>query len=469
MEAETIITPTEISLMLLARQRNEARSKSALYLLSKNHYITTRDNQTLMVYEKGYYHNSAEPTIKENLKGLWCSNLTQQDIGEIVNAHLKPQTYIDRERLNTQTKYTCIKNGVLDLETGELLPHNPDYKFTFQLPITYNPDAQCPGIDQFLLDIVQDPKDAETIIQYFAYCIHREYPTAKIIALLGGGRNGKTTIINILKAFLGEENIRGMSLHQLEHDPFSVSYLFGKHANLNPDVGNKRVLTSGAVKKLTGGDFIDTNVKHKDYIRFKNFAKLIFACNELPSSDDTSYAWMSRWLFLKFPHVFDGSVCPVCHFVHDVDKDLIKKLTTEEELSGLLNRVINSLILLRDNNWDFSLSEYVKGMEHEYARLSDPVCAFVEDLIIEDVNSKVEKDVLYAKYVGFVHDIGGKPIGSNHFTQRIKQFLSNVKESRTGNKKFWVGINIREDSVQENLDLVDNPDGGLSPKTLNEI
>ena len=37
----------------------------------------------------------------------------------------------------------CI-NGVVDLKTGKLLPHNPSYLFTKCLPIEFDPAATCP-------------------------------------------------------------------------------------------------------------------------------------------------------------------------------------------------------------------------------------------------------------------------------------------------------------------------------------
>lgn len=460
-----MLTKQELDLLLLGHERDKARYRTADHILEKHSIITTRDNETIMLYDSGYYHNSAEPTIKQEMLSVWGENLTVKDINETIKALIIPQTYVNREELNYDINLTCIKNGTLNLQTGELLPHDKKHKFTFQIPITYDSEATCPNIDHFLDEICQDKADKETIYEIIAYCLHRDYPAAKVFVLLGGGRNGKSTLINLIKAFLGEDNIRGLSMHQLEHDTYAKSHLFGRHANLNPDVGNKQIHTSGAIKQLTGGDMIDTNVKHKDYFRFKNFSKLIFASNELPRSDDSSYAWMSRWIFLKFPHNFDGQPCMYCHITHEVDKELLDKLTTDYEMSGLLNKVISALIRLKINNWNFTLSEYVRNMEREYSRLSDPIRAFLEDMVIEDPNERTDKSSMYSAYGIYVQGIGDNPVSSNHFTQRMKQYLPNVQESRSGNKKYWVGVSLIEKNEQANLDLdrLDNVNGGLSP------
>ena len=452
------------------KEFNQARFLSAQHVLELHDILTTKDNETVMIYQDGYYHNPAEPVIKGTLHQLWGAELTTKEMNEIIKAHIIPQTYIERKELNNSIYFTCIQNGALNLVDGSLTPHDKKYKFTFKLPITYNPEAQCPKIQKFIEEVCLDKKDVDTIYELIAYCLHRDYPTAKVFVLLGGGRNGKSTLISLIKTFLGEDNIRGLSMHQLEHDTYARSHLFGRHANLNPDVGNKQIATSGAIKQLTGNDLIDTNVKHKDYFRFRNFAKLIFASNELPRSDDSSYAWMSRWIFLKFPHNFDGEECLYCRQKHDVNKTLLQELTTEEELSGLLNKVIEALLRLRNHNWDFSLSDYVKSMEKEYSRLSDPIKAFLEDCVEEDPFEQVDKADLYSAYGNYVMNIGDTPTSSNHFTQRLKQYLPNVQEGRSGNKKYWKNIRIKEKTIQDslNLDHVDNPNGGLSEQALSK-
>jgi len=463
-----VITPEEINLMCIAHQTNQALSRTADHIIESTKILTAEDNKELFIYHEGYYQKNSNAIIEPIIKNLWQDKLKRNYINEIIQAHIIPQTYIPREQLNNNIEYTNLKNGVLNLTTGLLEPHNPNYNFTFQLPVNYKPEATCPKIETFLKQVCKEETDIETIYELISYCLYRSYPLAKVFVLLGGGRNGKSTLIEVIKAFLGADNIRNMSMHQLEHDTYSKGYLFGKHANMNPDVGNKKLITSGAIKSLTGGDMIDSNVKHKDYMRFKNFAKLIFASNELPSSDDTSYAWMSRWIFLKFPHNFDGEKCQECHQIHPMDKNLLSKLTTEEELSGLLNKVIPALLRLKNNGWNFTLSSYVKNMEKEYARLSDPVKAFIEDFIEEDEYEKVSKTDVYNAYSNYVYDLGDKPIMSNAFTQKLKQYIPSLKDTRTGNTKYWLGLKLREKHLQSDLNNVDNPGGGLSPSAWKE-
>ena len=60
-------------------------------------------------------------------------------------------------------------NGMYDVKNNTLLPHSPEYLSTIQLPITYDPDAQCTQIHKFLHEVV-DPDDVLVLVQYAGYC-----------------------------------------------------------------------------------------------------------------------------------------------------------------------------------------------------------------------------------------------------------------------------------------------------------
>jgi putative DNA primase/helicase len=457
-------TQDMLVLLLQVDGKKRARARTATDLIIKHHFATMRDTKELYVYQDGYYQKKGEDVVAAEVSQLWAWQCTTGDIREIIEAHIKPRTLIERDTFNTDLTRTCVKNGVLNLITGELEPFDPKHKFTFQLNITYDTTASCPKIEQFLRDVVESPNDIQTLLEVFAYCLYRSYPTAKIIVLLGEGRNGKSTILSLLKLFLGVDNVRNMTMQQLEHNEYAKGFLFGKHANINPDIGNKKINTQGVIKNLTGGsDEIETNVKYHDHMHFNNFCKLVYGTNDLPQSDDTTDAWISRWIFLRFPHKFKAeTICPFCHTQHSIVKDLHLQLA--EENSGLLNLVMATLKRMRDNNWEFTLSDKAKDMESSYESLSDPVAGFVKECVIDDHLSKVGKTELYDTYRAYCGELGETVQSSNHFTVRFKQHMPDVTEVRSGMKRYWSGIRIKEELKQADLGL-DNPQGGLSDRS----
>lgn len=455
------MTPEEVQLLIIGKQRATARSKIADHLLKKYNLKTTSDTKEILAYKDGHFQNIGEDIVATETKHLMGVHCTSGDINEIINAHIKPQTFTDRKLFNNDLTRTCLENGVLNLETGELEPHSPDHMFTFKMNVSYDPEAECKNIIKFLEEVTLAPLDIQTIFEVFAYCLYRKYPKAKVIVLIGSGRNGKSTLLSLLKKFLGRDNIRSLSMQQLEHNQFAKIHLFGKHANINPDIGNKKIECNGVIKQLTGSDEVDCDVKFKGNAKFENFAKLIFGTNDLPTSDDTSDAWNSRWIFLKFPHKFmEGKICPRCRCEHNVIPELDTIL--EKELPGLLNEVLKAYKRLKENNWNFTQSEETRLMEDEYHTISDPVAGFIKDCIVEEERASVPKKEIHDAYRNFCQDIGEQPLAGNQFSVRFKQLLSGVTETRSGRQRKWVGIKLRETDIQSGLDNIDNPNGGLS-------
>lgn len=455
----TPLTTQEVLILLLQDDgKKRARARTADDLIRRYHFATMRDTKELYVYQDGWYQKKGEDVVAAEVRRLWAYQCTTGDVREIMEAHIKPLTFIDRDKFNTDLDRTCIQNGILNLVTLELEPFDPKHKFTFQLTVSYDPSATCPTIDQFLTEVVESPDDIKTILEVFGYCLYRSYPTAKVIVLLGEGRNGKSTLLTLLKNFLGIENVRSLSIQQIEHNEYARGFLYGRHANINPDIGNKKIFAHGHLKSLTGSDAIDTNVKFHDNMHFNSFSKFIFGTNDLPQSDDSSDAWITRWIFLRFPHKFkEGIVCPYCHTQHTIVKDYHQVLTKES--SGLLNIVLLALKRLRENNWEFTLSEKAKILETAYEDLSDPVAGFIKECVVANPVERIGKTEMYDSYRAYCAELGEPIQSSNHFTTRFKQHMPDATESKSGSKRFWLGVCLKV-ATQAELKF-DNPSGGI--------
>jgi len=95
---------------------------------------------------------------------------------------------------------------------------------------------------------------------------------------------------------------------------------------------------------------------------------VIFSANKIPYSDDTGHAYYKRWLILHFERSFrEGAK----------DINLIHKLTTDNELSGLLNLTLVGLKQL-EKDWSFR-DISVEDVKRDYERKSNIVKAFLQD------------------------------------------------------------------------------------------
>jgi len=116
------------------------------------------------------------------------------------------------------------------------------------------------------------PEDVETVLDFIAYCLWRDFPFHKYLLFNGSGRNGKGVTTHLFKRLLGEENVSGESLKRILETRFATAKLFGKLANIDADISKEELKHTGTLKILTGGDSIAGEFKFKDPFSFKNFA-----------------------------------------------------------------------------------------------------------------------------------------------------------------------------------------------------
>lgn len=196
-----------------------------------------------------------------------------------------------------------MANGLLDWKSGELRSHTPDHLSTIQLPVKWDPDATCPGIARFLSEVLPDEACSALVFEIAGYAFYPRSLFHKAVMLCGPGRNGKSVLLSILRAMLGEGNVAAVPLQRLSETPFAVAQLCGKLGNICGDLDARAIHRTDMFKMLTGGDAIHAEKKFKPPFEFKSFALPIFAANEVPLSADQTPAWFERWLIVPMARV----------------------------------------------------------------------------------------------------------------------------------------------------------------------
>jgi len=357
-------------------------------ILNEFKFITLLDTEEVLVYDDGYWQCGGEAKIKaEAEKRVGLSKLlTVHVINEIIG-HIQRSTYTARGLLNQFSGIINLKNGLLDVTTRELKPHTPEFLSTIRIPVAYDPDADCPRIKQFLAEVLE-PQDIPVIHELAGYALIPDYSLQRAFLFIGDGSNGKSTLLQILRIFLGKNNCSTVAWHALEYSRFASSRLDGKLLNIYADLPSRSMNSTGTFKMLTGGDAISAEKKFKDSYSFVNFARLLFSANKPPQIlDEDSYAFWRRWIVINFPSQFPEND-------PRTDPDLLSKLTTETELSGLLNLALDGLQRLLFNS-RFSYGKTVDQTQSYYLKASDPVYAFVEDCCEFDPEAVTSKDELF--------------------------------------------------------------------------
>lgn len=254
------------------------------------------------------------------------SDTTKNDVEEVLG-HIRRLTYHTRDEFDADRFVLNLKNGFLYLRDYVLKPHSPGYLSLVRLPVAYDQGATCPEIEKFMGQVMF-ADDVNLAQEWFGFCLWREYTIKKALLLVGEGNNGKSVWLDVLRAFLGQENVTARSLQELETNRFAKADLYMRLACIFADLPDIALRHTGTFKLLTGRDLLTAERKFRNGFPFENFAKLSFSCNKIPETRDDTDAFFLRWLILTFPNTFSG----------DSDrKRLIDKLTTPEELSGLFN------------------------------------------------------------------------------------------------------------------------------------
>jgi len=387
------------------------------YLTVNHRFVTFSDTDEIYVYHNGIYISNGEAVIKTEVERILGKEANTYRVNEVTN-HIKRGTYIDRKSIETHPELLCLQNGILNIRTLELMPHTPDIIFLNKIPVSYNPDADCPKIKQFFEQVLY-AEDIPTMQELFGYCLYRSYPIHKAAMFIGDGSNGKSTTINVLLKFLGIENVSSKELRELVNDRFAVFDLYGKLANACAEITSEALKHTGIFKALTGQDLITAARKFKGSLSFVNYAKLIFSANKLPMTGDKSYAFYRRWVLLSFPNTFEGE---------NADPNILEKLTTPEELSGLLNWALEGLHRLLKNG-DFTYGKTVEEVQEQYEELSDPLYAYVKEHLEVSHGEAIAKDELYEHYAKWCRERKLPVTAKNMLTKELSKHLP---EMRTG-------------------------------------
>lgn len=407
------------------------------FILENMQIITTRDSiEDILVYdhESGIYVWDGKPILKQMI-GEICESISIHRINEIIDK-IKRKTYLEREKLDPPN-LTAFKNVVLNLENWEFLKHSNEYFLTKRIEVDYKPGIFPERFYLFMNEILEETKH-NIILEILAHTLMNDYRYQKAFIFLGEGANGKSTLLNILIKLLGPKNVTSHTLQAFDKNQFAASELYGKMANIAPDISAKGMYQIGVFKSLTGGDYGTFNVKGKKSITFTNTAKLIFSCNKLPPIFEDTHAVWRRLCIIEFEKIIDEK---------DQNPLLLEVLTTEEELSGILNVLLMNLFQLIQRG-EFEGLKSVLDRREQYICKSDIIHAFCDNCLIIDSNGFISSSELYQELCLYARKINATPKTKQSLTKQLQMWIPEAypTKRKIGNKPIrgWAGIMIKD-------------------------
>lgn len=394
------------------------------------------DGNHLYVYRGGVYRRDQTNIIGKMALEKLDEDFRSSRLNE-VKVYIENSRRISPDDFNRDTRFINLKNGLYDRKMKKLMPHKADFLSNTQLPVKYNPAATCPEIENFFLTVA--PNDTmDMIAEWFGYSMIPTTRYEKAVMLTGEGSNGKSKFIDLYQHFIGKENMSSVPLQDLEHNRFKLAQIYGKLANVFADIPTTALEKSSIFKTVVSGDRVSAEYKGTDSFDFTPYARLMFSANELPRSADLTEGFFRRWLIIPFLNKFGKGG-------QKADPNIMDKLTTEQELSGLLNLALEGLERL-EKQGHFTANKTTDEAVEQYKKEIDNVETFLEECCIVKDDAFTDKQRMYDEYSRWCFESGYKALGKYKFYNRIENKTSAVDYRPKGGKRYYKGIALLTDN-----------------------
>jgi len=420
---------------------NGKLSEYAKSILQTYRFKTLTDTQEVLFYEDGVYKPKGEVIIKKECYQI-IPECTKYDVSEVIS-YIQANTFVDRKLFNTDFGKIVVENGTLNLDTLELSPHDPNFLTTVKFPMLYDPDAKCPKFEEALNEWLS-PEDKTTALELMGNVLTANRKNfEKAVISIGEGSNGKSCWLKVLRGIIGKDNCSSISIHALQWERFTPAQLYGKLANIFPDISNRELNNLGKFKMAVSGDAFDVEKKGKDHFHMESFAKHFYSANEMPSMKDNSDSIYRRMLILKWENQF----LPGAGRIEDYDQVLL------EEKAGIFNLMLTHYKNLLKNG-KFTFDQSIEKVRETITRESDKLREFVETCLIPQIGSYLVKEDLHNKQVEWFKFHGYEPYSIRKLSGRLPNYgLKEEIKFIDKTKRVWIGYtwNFENDWVKNNI------------------
>lgn len=340
----------------------------------------------------------------------------------------------------------CCANGVVNLRTGELLPHSRDHLFTRASPVAFDPAAKCPRFERFLEEIFpNDTALSDWVRLAIGYSATGDTREQCAFFLLGDGANGKSVLVETIRYVLGgftaaadietfvnRENQRGPSndLARLAHVRLVASS--------EPEEG--AALAEGFLKSITGGETITARFLFREHFEFQPQFKLWISTNVRPKVRGTDNGIWRRIRLIPFRVTFPEE---------RQDQQLLQ--TLRGEATGILAWIIRAAVDWYERG--LPLCDSVRAATQEYRSEQDIFGQFLADRCSIGAGPiyEVKAADLYRAYLGWAADNGEKPWTHRAVSRHLH--AKGFNRRKTGGNTVWTGVRLSDGSEDGLLEM----------------
>lgn len=335
--------------------------------------------------------------------------------------------------------FTC-SNGIINLRTGELLPHSREYMVTRTTDVAYEADYKFPMWDEFLDYATYGDKELQRYLQMAAgYTLTASTQEECLFIIHGPAASGKSTFIDGLMAAMGEYSMVTQAetfLNRRGQGPpkDELARFYGARLVATIEVPEGERFAEALVKQLTGGDKIAARQLYKQGFDYTPDFKLWFGTNHAPRIQDEAI-----WRRIK--------KIPFIRAVPPEERNPALKAGVKNIETGA-KRVLAWAVegaLMWQKEGKLLTPSAVQQETNEYRLDQDKFGAFLEEHCEFGANLEIEKMELYGRYQAWCFSNGEKPMTSTGLTTKLKSRFDGFRVARRGaGKTYYVGLTTKE-------------------------
>ncbi len=337
-----------------------------------------------------------------------------------------------------------VKNGCINLKTGQLLPHDQEQLITKLAPVTYDADAACPRFMQFMTDVFDHNANIIQFMQrLLGYSLTGD-TSEQVMAFAYGaqGSNGKSTLLELFLNILGDYGETTASdTFTLKHNegiPNDIARLRGARFVKISELKENTKLNEALIKQITGQDKLTARFLRQEFFSFMPAFKLMILTNHKPRLTGDDPALWRRIVLIPFLQRFTGE---------RKDKHLPEKLA--KEWSGILNWCLTGCL-----EWQrigLEPPEEVRQATKEYQSESDVLNNWVSDCCLARPNLQTKTAMLFNSYESWCEENAERNyLSRNKFTQKLVEKGFEVHRGTKG-VRFIRGLALLD--LERDIDL----------------
>jgi putative DNA primase/helicase len=346
-----------------------------------------------------------------------------------------PELNVITDDLDVDPWLLNVRNGTVDLRTGELREQSPDDLITRIANVDYDPVADCPMWKQFIMEIMNYNTDLIRFIQNVAgWAITGDTSEQCMFILFGTGANGKSTFLNTIMNLLGDYAIATPTETFMrkvgDHITNDIARLRGTRFVTTTETELGKRLSEPLIKQITGNDKMTARFLYGEFFNFTPTFKIFMATNHKPTIKGTDHGIWRRIKLIPFINRIEED---------KQDKHLEEKLLREG--SGILNWLIEGL-----RRWlheGLRTPRIIINATDQYRGDMDVIGNFIKERCVYAEGVTIKARELFKVYQDWCNENNEHASSERFFGLRLKELGQEQKRYNDG--RYWVGVQIKNE------------------------